>query len=254
MERQFLSHLRNRIGWKSWYKAASAALAAAVFAFGFPSFFAIAFSAALYAAAFFWRRRGHGEILAVSYWAFTAFLSLGSYVIGKETDFFEYFGGLQAASLLIAYFMFVGIFSALPAGKRVSVSEAAVHTVLFLFWTMLSSFLIDRWGPVWFLPYFAVVALVAHEIIARSLSSQGPRERAYALVAGLVSAELLAALRFLPFHLIPQAIAVTVALIVFFDAIRAHEEGRLSRAFVVEKAATFGFFAVLLGFFSKWAL
>lgn len=254
MEKLFLSHLKSRIAWKSWYKALAATFAAAVLAFGSFSFWSLVFGIALYCVAFFWHRKEHGEVLTVSFLAFVAFLSIGGYVIGNQTDFFEYIGGLQIIVAAIAYLVFLGIFSAVPAGTRVSVSEAGVHTALLLFWTMLSGMLVDRWGSLWFVVFFAVVALIAHEVILRSHGERGVKSRGYALVAGLIAAELLSVLRFLPFHLIPQAIIVTVALVIFFDALRAHLEGRIGRAFLIEKAVTFAFFAVLLGFFSKWTL
>lgn len=223
-------------------------------AFGSFSAWAVTFGIIAYCAAFFWRRRSHEDMLSVSFWLFASILALGGFLIQRETDFFEYFGALQALAVLITFVVFLLAVSASSAPKKFSVAETAVHTSLLLLWTMLSGMLLDRWGALWYLGFFAGVALLAREILELSLAERGTRIVSYAFFSALLASQLLYALRFLPFHLIPQAILVSVSLIVFFDLVRAHMKGELRRAFAVEKVITFLFFLLMLAFFSKWGL
>ncbi len=254
MDVPFLSGLRSRIEWRSWYRAALAALAASLLAFSSFSEWAVALAAVLYCAAFFWGRRAREYGLSISFWLFALLLALGSFVIGRETDFFGYLGALQSLSIALAFLVFFLILASSSSPKKLPLAEAFVHTALLLFWTVLSGMLLDRWGAWWFIGFFAVVAFLARESIERSLMERSARTIGFALFSGLLASELLFLLRFLPFHLIPQAILVSVALIVFFDVVRAHVKGLMPRHFVVEKAVTFLFFLLLLAFFSKWTL
>lgn len=254
MDESFLSALRSRIEWKSWYRAALASLAAASLVFGSFSTWAIAFSFLAYLLAFFWERKPHERGLSISFCFLALILALGGFVIGRETDFFEYLGLLQLLTFVVVFVLFFFIFSASASSKKFPIAEASVHMSLFLLWTLLSGMFLDRFGAWWFFAFFLGIAFLSSEIIERSLGERTLRTRSYAAFSGLLAAELLFMLRFLPLHLIPQAILVSVVLVIFFDVVRAGMKGTLSRAFALEKVATLAFFVLFLAFFSRWTL
>ncbi len=253
MDIRFLSRLRNPIEWKWWLKAGFATLAAALPAFFSFSFWSVAFALALYLFSFFFRRAAREETLPVAFSLFVAFLSLGSFVLVRETNLFDYLGGVQSVVFLIVFLFFLLVFAAgAEPLKRSPIPEAAVYTVLLMLWVILGGMFIDRVGPLWFFGFGLGVYLLSLEMIARAGGKRSGRIHAYAVFSAFLASELLYTLRFLPFHLIAQAILVSVALIVFFDVLRVEMQGKIVRRFVIEKLSVFMFFLLLLGLFSKW--
>ena len=255
MVKQYLFAFKNRIEWRFWYKSVIATASVfflAVFSF---SFWAVIFSLSGFLIAFFLHKEPGDKILVKSYWISVISFFVGLWFLVFKTTFFEFFLLPQALFFVGVFFFFLWVFLAkTPKFSRFPFFVHGLHVVLLFVVLSLSSFLLDKLGPIaYFIPFFGVLFL-SQEILSYAFGDKLKHIRGFALFSGFLGAQFLFILRFLPFPIAFQAVLASVAFIIFFDCLGVHQNGKISARFLYQKLALFVLFFIFLSTFTKWTL